>query len=523
MILFDFTSQKAIHKISLWQWLCYGALAISLILSILHLPKADLFYETDISRDFLLLDDMVESKKISLIGGRSSIPGVFHGPLYYWMALPFFVISDGSPVVVSYLWILLYIAFLAAFYFICRKVTDYKFALISTTFIATITTNLPKGFTHTVLANFLILPLIYFVYRYTRERKIWLLALSIFTVGIIIQFQMAFGVPVLILLGIFTLYQVIKYKNFTHLFAYFIILIPLSTFILFDIRHDFIQIKSVISYFSTKPPNDDWTVMKYLIERIKSIIDSFNILSLPYKNVRDLVSIFVFLTLMYLPLKTIKKKNKIQSTFGLCLLIIFGYWIVTIPFKGTVWGQYYKPLQPLIIFCFTYALLNYFPKKIGRFILITIIALNLMFNIKTGINYWQTTATDDEVHWKFYRKMAQDIFIDSNNQKFGYFIFSPDQYGYQAKYAMRYFSKESDNQSIPYQKQQTTYLIFAPNFTNNPLVDANSWQADKVRIYKEPSHIWTYPAGYSVKRFNLDTNDLMIKADENLIEGIHFR
>jgi len=64
---------------------------------------------------------MVTERKISLIGGRSSIPGVFHGPLYYWLVSPFFALSGGNPAAVSIAWLLLYWLFLGSFYYVAKK------------------------------------------------------------------------------------------------------------------------------------------------------------------------------------------------------------------------------------------------------------------------------------------------------------------------------------------------------------------------------------------------------------------
>lgn len=159
------TVSKKIYPIvdlaKIWPYLCYVALIILLVLGTLHLFKADLYYDTDIARDMLLLEDMVKQQKLSLIGGRTSVPGVFHGPLYYWMVLPVFVLSGGNPVVISWVWFATYLLFIGAFYYVGKKVFDHKTALISTTLLTSATISYADGFTHSVLANFLIVPLIY--------------------------------------------------------------------------------------------------------------------------------------------------------------------------------------------------------------------------------------------------------------------------------------------------------------------------------------------------------------------------
>lgn len=512
-------------KFSWWQILCGLALSISLILGTLHLFRADTFYETDIARDFLLLDDMVTERKISLIGGRSSIPGVFHGPLYYWLVLPFFALSGGNPAAVSIAWLLLYWLFLGSFYYVAKKTFKDKFALIATTFIASLTTFTPAGFTHTVIANFLILPFIYLIYLYLKENKLWQLLAIVFTAGLLIQFQMAFGVPMLILFGTYIIYHIIKKKKCTHLLAGLVILIPLSTFLMFDLRHDFIQVKSVFAYLSDEKAGG--SINGYFNDRVVSITDSFNVLNLPIEKIRNMISGLVIISLLFLIKKNYQSKEKNKTMISLATMVIFGFWIVTAPFQGNVWPQYYRPLLPVIVFCLTFILLNLVPKKIGAIILILFISNNLFFATKSGIAYMQSSPTADEIHWKFYRQMIDDIVVDNNKQAFGFFAFSPDQYGYQAKYALRYFPKQKNIETASFTKLPVTYLIIAPNDHKNPWANEDYWQSKQVKIDRLPDETWTYATAtansYTIRKFFLSETELKIEADPYLLDGIHFR
>jgi 4-amino-4-deoxy-L-arabinose transferase-like glycosyltransferase len=504
-----------------WQYLCCLALALSLMLGTLHLFRSDIFYETDISRDMLLLEDMVREQKISLIGGRSSMPGVFHGPLYYWLALPFFALSGGNPLAISFMWLGLYWLFLAGFYCVGKQTFDHKFALISTTLLASLTTFTPFGFTHTVLANFLITPFIFLLVRYFKSNKIsWLIG-AILTVGLLIQFQMAFGVPVLIMAGTWTIIHIIKKRQWSHLLAGFVIALPISTFIVFDLRHDFIQFRSALNYLTND--NSGSENINYWTDRLHSITDSFSVWAFPLFQARQLVSYLVIAALTYLAWHNWNSTSKNKTTISLTLLIIFGFWVVTLPFKGTVWPQYYRTLMPLIVFSLTYFLLTFMPKKLATTILFLLIGSNLFFALRSGAEYWQKATLADEVHWKFYRQMTSDIFADSEGKPFAYYVFSPDQYAYQGKYAMTYFSKAKQINTFPYSKKALTYLIIAPNDKQNPWANEEYWQAEQVKIKRPADKIWRYEAGYEIRRFDLSEEEIMVTADPNLLDGIHFR
>lgn len=511
----------------LWKYLCYVALAMLLFVGVLHLFKADFYYDTDIARDMLLLEDMVKQQKLSLIGGRTSVSGVFHGPLYYWLMLPFFVISSGNPVVISWVWFVIYLLFIGAFYSVGKKVFDDRIALVSTTFLTSVTITYADGFTHSVLANFLIIPLIYLVYRYILSNKVgWLLG-AVLTAGCLIQFQMAFGVPVLILVGGYTFYHILRQKNFTHLLAGLLLLIPISTFIVFDLRHDLIQLNSVLANLTGKS-GGNLSLNGYWPDRWASFIDTFRFWLIPVSELQHFAQVSTILLLAFLTYRNIKAGTKTNKFITLATMIIFGFWLVTSPFKGNVWPQYYRTLLPVVILCVTYVIFKYIPKKFWVPIFLVIIGSNSLIALKSGVEYLKSTPTADEIHWKFYRQLNNDILTNSNGESFGYYVFSPDQFGYQAKYAMRYYAQKNSNNVRPYTKQPLTYLIQSPYWDDNKFLSKEYWKNSQVRIEREPNYTWVYrnsegQESYTVMRFDLTDDEVAIPAEPTLNDGIHFR
>ena len=124
--------------------------------------------------------------------------------------------------------------------------------------------------------------------------------------------------------------------------------------------------------------------------------------------------------------------------------------------------------------------------------------------------------------------MVNDVLINSGDETFGYYVFSPDQFGYQAKYAMRYFAKTNNIDTQPYTKQPLTYLIEAPYWDKNKFLSKEYWKNSQVRIEREADQAWVYRnhAGqetYTIMRFNLTDEETAIPAESTLLDGIHFR
>jgi hypothetical protein len=73
-------------------------IGICIILASWFVINGDILFYSDIARDFLLMEDILYNKPIALIGPRSgAISGVFHGPLWFYLNLPAFILGKGNP------------------------------------------------------------------------------------------------------------------------------------------------------------------------------------------------------------------------------------------------------------------------------------------------------------------------------------------------------------------------------------------------------------------------------------------
>src|ERR1035437_7359970 len=64
--------------------------------------KDNLFFGPEQGIDFLVIKNLVVDHKLTLIGSKTDVSGIFHGPVYYYFAsIPFFL-SNGDPLLVSF-------------------------------------------------------------------------------------------------------------------------------------------------------------------------------------------------------------------------------------------------------------------------------------------------------------------------------------------------------------------------------------------------------------------------------------
>ena len=496
-------------------------IGLCIILASWFVINGDILFYSDIARDFLLMEDILYNKPIALIGPRSgAISGVFHGPLWLYLNLPAFILGKGNPIVVGWFWVLLYIINLIITYKIGKLLFDKHIGLIATLIVALTTISFPAGPSNPVGALILSPIFFYFLISYLKQKKIKFLVISLFILGLIIQFQIAFGGPVLILTFILILFNVIKHKKFYHLLAFLILIIPLSTYIIFDLRHNFLQTRSLINFFSQNIKNTNknfynWEIIK---QKITHSVGS----ELNFITDRNILLNFFTIIILFIGFYQVfkNKKDKNKEIYLLFLYLYFGYWLIVIFYKGIIWWHYYWPFLPLLSIIVA-SFIKYINKKAFFVFIITLIACS--FYTKTQLiiktkNYFG----QEKSSWLFYKNMAKTIYEDAP-KNFGYFIFSDDNFGYPSWYAMNYMGKFYKNKkAIIHEKKETTYLIIDPS--DNPGYSKEWWQKNMVKIDKNPEKVFQFnKSNFRVEKYKLNELDVKKEIDPTLIKTLIFR
>jgi hypothetical protein len=499
------------------RWFCFTALAIIFLLNTLHLFKRDILYHTDVARDFLIMHDIVDVGRPPLIGPRSSVGGIFHGPAWFYLTLPVFIVFQENPVAMGVYWWLLFWAGLVVFYVLVKKMFSEPAALLATTLYAASTIFMPAALINWNPALFIIIACVYFIWVYLTKHKPIHLTLGLFLIGIVIQFEMAFGVPVLMMTMIPVLKFIFQKKLYRHLWAFLILALPLSTFVLFDLRHDWLQVRSALAFFRQHSEFNFWN---YLFGRFQSLVDAFSLLKTDSFWLRTSAAA-LSIAALFLAKRFTSSKPKWRVLWQYTLLILVGFWLVTLPYKGNVWEFYYRNLLPLICLWAGFVVIK--TKHILPTLLaVVIIGANVYQAAVAGLAYWQSPVDRHQVYWRFYELLANDLFQE-NNQAFGYYVFTTDQYGYQAKFALQYQNRFFQREMHENTKLLVTYLIIGPNDQRNPWANENYWRKEQVKIDRPADSIRVYEAGYTVEKYLLTAEELQVPSDPNLITGTYFR
>lgn len=488
---------------------------LNLFLTSWYVLHQDIIFSSDIARDFLLFKE-IDEKKIILIGPRSSVSGLYHGPVWLYLNYPAYLIGKGNPVVVGWYWIFLTILFLIVSFKIAEKLFGRTTAYFYTLFLSQYAIFHTKSMfnPHGV---FFLLPLFYFLLiKYLETSKPGYLISHLIIGGLLIQLELAIGIPYIILSSVLIIRHVFKKKKFTHLFAFLLIPVCLANFIIFDLRHEFLLTKAVGQFLSAHTRDQEthyWTMIK---DDLRLIFTGAEIIRANPFDLRINLRLFSIVMVAIFIWRQIKDKIH-KEKYLVFLYLYLGYFLVSFANKGFILYFYLFPQFSLVFLIFTSLITSKY-KKIFFVFFLLIFSLNFYTTIKDTQKSITHYIGKDSDSWKFLYRLSQKVY-QGKEETFGYFIFSPDSFAYQPKYAMLYTDSLFDKKVYSFEKKPITYIIAAPH----PYMKDKWWKENQINIVKEPELTISYPNGYKIEKYQLTEEEITIPFDPSINPGIHFR
>ena len=478
--------------------------------------NGEIHLSNDIGRDFLLLSEL-DQKKIVLIGPRTNTQGLFHGPLWTYMNYPAFIIGNGDPVVVAWFWVILGIIFLLTTFFIVRKLFGTLPAIAASLLLSVrLVPHINSVFSPE--AMFFFMPFFLFtMVKYIESKKAIFLAFHLITLAIFIQLNIGVGILFLLMSSFLSIGFIIKNKLWKHLLAFLLVPLFLSNFIAFDIRHDFRMLKALLNLGNSSNfiiPFKEWVQDRLNnTVSIQLLSDTTNLLLFVYA----VFSLVVVATLM-----RIKNDAKVRTIYLILLFYYFGYMILSFFNKGIMLYHYIHLLIPL-----TTIWLVSFLKGPYKIVFAAVIFIVFLFNFNFA-THWVSDTQNSIVgkspdSWKALQVVGQSVVDGEKGKEFGYFVFSPDSYAYQQRYAMIYSFKSLHAKAFEYVKKPTTYVIASPPPTNDPYMTYVWWRINEVKISSLPVLTKKFPGGYTIEKFNLSPQEQKVPFDPTIQLGISFR
>ncbi len=490
-------------------------LGLNFFLGSWYVRHGDIHFSSDIGRDFFIFEE-IKAKGLILIGGRTS-SNIFHGPLWQYVNMPGFLLGGGDPIVVGWYWIFLVGLSLTAGFFIARDLFSTLTAYVYIIALSLCYVFQAHEFINPHGAMLMITIFFYAFTRYIQIYKLRYLILYAVAITAMIQFEVAIGGPLLMLSLPVIFFKSIQKKKKKNLFALLIILLGVSNYIFFDLRHDFLLSKKTIEYVSIKNYTTLYTYEEWIKDRIITMLFKIDFLrdGSMYYNIPLSV---LFFTLLFTQVK-----NKKYGLYYICFLYFYiGFIILSFLNQGNLLSFYIYPWLPLL-----FLILTSFITSRYKILTLFVVGIIYVFNMQTAIKNIQYATNSfigkDKESWKFLSSMVQETF-SQKEKTVGFFVYTPDTLGYAIKYATKYTVRQLKNKEASYlTKKPIIYLFVEPPPTNNIYMLEGWWIENKLRINKKPIAIKKYPNGYKVETYALSDEERKTPTDPLIDPGLHFR
>lgn len=289
--------------------------------------------------------DIVTNHNLRLIGQETSVHGVFIGPLWYYLAIPFYLLSGMNPIGGLLLAILVGVATVASIYFVFTSVSRRSVGLLgallyAVSFYSVLTDREVVPTTPTILWSVWAFFAVHLFL--TKKYKQGFLLTGVLT-GLIWHINMGL-VLIIPIIGIAYLVSFFNEKNKVKHFALqwknialavlFIGMI-LSPYLLFEVRHNFVQTRSILTSSSTAATQ---SFMEKL-DRTTTLANK-NIIGFtwgPYINTPDKYPLFIMFILLIL----LVYFKKISKTLGAFILLWLTLFIAFFSYNSLNLSEYY--------------------------------------------------------------------------------------------------------------------------------------------------------------------------------------
>lgn len=512
-----------------------------------NIIAGDSMFLYDQSREILLVKLMITTHKATLIGTQSGIAGLFHGPLWLYILVPFFVFGHGNPIYLAYAYVTLMLATILVGFIVGKKLYNFQIGLLIAFLIATNSYIWQRVAT---MDGLYALPLVYlfityFLIRFVRGDK-WAFIFVCFFAGLNMQFESSSSLvllvllPVLLVLNYWYRMQFILHKNiklhysnilkllkrnvFFFLYCIFAILLSLSTFILFDLRHNFLTLKSLFFYFfhNANPTDNKYSFVSRIIQHTQSFITIYQSIFFVESMLLQLTGLLlVIFGFWYVFIKK-KNDNQYKVEILICLLFPLLMYIVFLFYSAPVYIEYISGLLAPVTIGFSLLLYKIWENKIGKVLVIIFFIETFSFIGINIFNAYSSPYIDNPTAGSLLNQesVVNWVYQDAKGKPFSYFIYSPDTYTYNIDYLMWWKGISTYHYQSLQAKSENTYLIMYKPLTNDRNAH-NFWIKNEIHTNAPVIETKIFTGDITVEKLHITQKEQPV--DPNYYQGLIFR
>jgi len=226
----------------------------------------NLFFGWEQGRDALIVQEILSGQKLTLIGPKTDIEGVFHGAFYYYLLAIPYLLGKGNPLIAAYFWTFIQALGAVVIFFIAknelRPITRAGASLIYAFSFQGIV------FSRWLSNPSLCLPLtVFFLYNLKEKFEKNNFFLAIIFWGLIFHLEL---IAALFLFPVLVYYFLKSLKNLKPRIiaqTVFLLLFIFSPYFIFDLRHDHLLFKGFLNLLggAKEAQLNVWNFLKDLV------------------------------------------------------------------------------------------------------------------------------------------------------------------------------------------------------------------------------------------------------------------
>ncbi len=281
-------------------------------------------HDQDLSAWFV--QDILSNRDFRLIGQETSSPGVFIGPLYYYLLIPFYLLFSLNPIGGLYLSMALGVTATLSFYLVFTKIFNKNIGLIASTIHASsfIIFMTEREVVPTVPAFLWTAWFLYAIFQILKGKQKTGFVLSGLLIGLIWNINLAFFILTpLVLISFVLSKKSLKLKP--AIAGILSTIISASPLILFELRNNLSQTRAI---FSSLSKSEDLAASKLAkLDRVMQLVfkNVDNLLwgnTIPVPNKWALYLLVIILLILIFK-KILTRNQTIIVTYWLLIYIIF--------------------------------------------------------------------------------------------------------------------------------------------------------------------------------------------------------
>lgn len=430
--------------------------------------KNSFAFTYDVGRDLLAVKSIVVDYKPTLLGPTTGLEGLFYGPWwYYFLAVPF-SLSGGNPQVIASFIALLGLSNIFLAYVLGKKIGNSFLGLTLASLISF--SPLMVGSSVQIwnpnLIPFLVLVTLFSLYQIFNQKKNYFLILGL-SLGLIIELQIVFGM--LFFLGIllsvifFLRDKFISKGFFLFLFGFLFIMLPR---LLFELRHDFLMTRSVIRFGKAGVWQQEVIPLSQRLFNRGQIFQNLWLEAVGGQNGVLGLALLIFglfaLFLFY------QKTNRIEKIFlKTIFVVLLTFFIGLALYQEAVWSHYLVGLPVLFIFFLALALKlfkeNFKEKRIAILLLLIVIWLNLKPH-QILIDFKKPLWEGDAAVYRNQLAVLDYIYKEAKGEDFNYIVYTPPLHDYNYRYLLDWYGKKKYGYPPSQEKTALFFVILEPDY-----------------------------------------------------------